>query len=383
METRELLISTSSPHLREGSRTSAIMWFVCLALFPASVWGVVVFGWYSLIVLVVSIFTALLTEFVITAIKKKMTLFDGSAFLTGLLIGMNMPPSIPVYIPVFATIFAVAIVKHAFGGLGRNWMNPALAGRVFAMFSWSKSMATWSLPSTLASVPGADAVSGASPLGYIKAGLLGLSVQADSPAQLSDALGSIGGPMNYLASKNFPVSSFDLGASGWLKSVLNIDIGRGYIDLFVGNVAGSIGEVSALLLLAGALFLFIKKIISWHIPAAYLGTFAFLTWLLGGFQFSLGLFQGDVLFHLFAGGLMLGVFFMATDYVTTPLTPKGMLIFGAGAGLLTFLIRFYGGLPEGVSLAIIIMNMCVPLIDRFTKPKIFGSMKKIKKGAEA
>jgi len=367
------------------------MWFVSLALLPAALWGAVVFGWYSVWVLVTSIFSAVLAELAITALKGKITVPDGSAFLTGFLIGMNMPPSIPIYIPVCASVFAIAIVKQAFGGLGSNWMNPALAGRVFAMFSWSKSMTIWNMPSTLtgnsavtqASGTAGDAITGASPLGIVKSGLLDMSVQADSPQALASQLQNIGGPLQFMLQKGYPVSQFDSNVTEWLNSVFHLGLSRGYVDLFFGNVAGCIGEISVFMLLIGAIFLFAKKIISWEIPASFLGSFALLVWIFGGTKFAMGMFTGDVLFHLLTGGLMLGVFFMATDYVTTPVTRKGMLIFGAGAGFLTFLIRLYGGLPEGVSLAIIIMNMFVPLIDKLTKPKVFGTRKAMKKGSAA
>ena len=208
-------------------------------------------------------------------------------------------------------------------------MNPALGGRVFVLFSWTSEMTTWTPPwamgllGLLGASP-AEAVSGATPL-------------SGSPAQ-------------------------------WL--------GRGtYWDLFLGNIPGCIGEVSALLLLAGAIVLLARGIITWHIPVSYLGAFFVLTWILGGLPEGAGFFKGDVLFQAFAGGLMLGVFFMATDMVTSPLARGGQLWYGAGAGALTFLIRFFGGLPEGVSLAIILMNMAVPLINQLTQPSVFGAVK--------
>jgi electron transport complex protein RnfD len=377
-DAKKTLWVTPSPHLTEGTRTSTIMWSVALSLLPALGWGVYVFGWQALVTVVLCIGSALLTELVINWVRRKITILDGSAFLTGLLIGLNLPPAVPVYVPIAASVFALAIVKHAFGGLGANWMNPALAGRVFALFSFSKVMNVWPMPATLPvwRLPGAaaDAITGASPLGTVKAGLVELANQAGDPAMLASRLQGLGGPASLLAAKQYPVTPFDAQVTQFLNHLFGGHLQRGYIDLFVGNVAGSIGEISTLLLVLGAAFLFIRKIISWEIPVAYLGSFALLVWVLGGLNFASGLFHGDAVFHLLTGGVVFGAFFMATDYVTSPMTRTGKIIFGIGAGLLTFLIRFYGSLPEGVSLAIIIMNMFVPLIDRFLKPKIFGTI---------
>lgn len=300
------------------------MWSVVVCLVPAAVWGVYNFGLKSLLVLLVSIGAATGTEFLITALqKKKSTLFDGSAFLTGLLVGFNMPPAVPGFIPILASVFAIALVKHSFGGLGRNWMNPALAGRVFAMFCWTGEMTTWSAP-----LSSPDAFTGATPLA--------------------------------------------LGTEKFLGT-------GSYLDLFLGRISGCIGEVSALFLLLGTIYLFIKKIITWEIPVSYIGSFTILTFIFGGIPEGHGIFSGDIFFHLLSGGLILGAFYMATDMVTSPLTWKGMLIFGTGCGFFTFLIRIFGGFPEGVSLAIILMNIFVPLINRCTKPLKFGLVKENKK----
>ncbi|MBN2551972.1 MAG: RnfABCDGE type electron transport complex subunit D [Spirochaetales bacterium] len=344
---------TVSPHLHEGSSTSKIMISVIVCLLPAGIWGVALFGLHSLYVILASIAASVLTEFVITRLQGRFTLNDWSAVLTGLLIGYNMPPEVPLYIPVIASMFAIAVVKMAFGGLGRNWMNPALAGRVFVTFSWTGFMTSWKAPLSW----GADAVTSASVLGFVKAGLM-------------DFQGSVRGPVEFLAEKGFP--------TGELPSILSplarVFPGR-YGALFLGNIPGCIGEVSALLLLLGSIYLFAKKIITWEIPVAYIGSFALMIWFLGGRPFGGGLFTGDVLFHLLAGGLMLGALYMATDMVSSPLTSRGMIIYGVGAGFLTFLIRIYGSFPEGVSLAIIIMNMFVPLINRATRPVVFGYVK--------
>jgi electron transport complex protein RnfD len=316
------------------------MWSVSACLLPAGIWGVVTFGLSSLYILLISIASSVLTEFLITRIQGKFTITDGSAFLTGLLIGYNMPPSVPAFIPIVASVFAIAVVKHTFGGLGRNWMNPALAGRVFVLFSWTAQMTSWTPPKHTAltrllggtqygaAAGGYDALSGATPLA--------------------------------------------VGADGFLS-------GGSYWDLFIGNIPGCIGEVSALLLIIGVLYLIWKKIVTLPIPVTFLGSFALFIWLFGGLPLETGFASGAVAFHLLSGGLILGALYMATDMVTSPLTTKGMIIYGVGAGFLTFLIRSFGGFPEGVSLAIILMNIAVPLIDRYTNPKKFGRIKEEKK----
>jgi len=350
-----------SPHLHEGSTTAKIMISVIVCLLPAGIWGIAIFGIYSLYVILASIAASVLTEYIIARLQGRFTLNDWSAVLTGLLIGYNMPPSVPIYIPVIASVFAMAVVKMAFGGLGRNWMNPALAGRVFCTFSWTGLMTTWKAPLNW----GADAVTSASVLGFVKAGML-------------DFEGAVRGPVQFLASKGYPTSGLGSSGRGGLPALL-APLGKlfpeGYGDLFIGNIPGCIGEVSVILLVLGSIYLFVKKIITWEIPVAYIGSFSLFIWFLGGRPFGGGVFTGDVLFHLMAGGLMLGALYMATDMVTSPLTRRGMIIYGVGAGFLTFLIRIYGSFPEGVSLAIIIMNMFVPLINRVTKPVVFGYVK--------
>lgn len=335
---------TGSPQFHSPLSTSRVMWNVSLALAPAALWSVKLFGFRALLVVAVSILSSLAVEALIVSGKKDFrVLGDGSAFLTGLLIGLNMPPAIPLFIPAMASVFALAVVKWSFGGLGANWMNPALAGRVFVFFSWTGPMTKWTLPL----IQGMDAVTGPTPLGSLKSALMNIN-------------GSVGGPLELLAGEGVPVT---------------------YKELFLGNIPGSLGEVSALLLLLGAVYLFIRKIISWQIPLSYLLTFSLLVWVFGGNRYNAGFFQGDVLFHLLSGGLILGVFFMATDMVTSPVTKKGRLIYGIGCGFMTFLIRFYGSFPEGVSLAILFMNIFVPLIDRLVSPKRFGITSKKKEVA--
>ena len=356
--TEERIVSVS-PQIHSKASTARIMWSVSLCLLPASAWGVYVFGIRALLVLAVSIASSVVTEYFAARLLGKTTLNDGSAFLTGLLIGMNLPSAVPLYIPIVASFFAMAVVKWSFGGLGANWMNPALAGRVFVFFSWTGHMTNWTAPRTL---PAADALSSATVLSSIKSGLFGYT-------------GSAEGPVQFLAEQGYPTSALDGRVASFL-SRLGIENGGGYGDLFFGNIPGCIGEVSALLLLLGAIYLFASKIVTWHIPVAYIGSFSLLVWFLGGLPFDAGLFAGNVVFNLFSGGLLLGAFFMATDMVTSPLTAKGMIIYGVGAGFLTYLIRFFGSFPEGVSLAILLMNIFVPLIDRYTGPMRFGMKKK-------
>jgi electron transport complex protein RnfD len=336
------------------------MWSLGMCLLPAAGWGLYVFGVPAALVLFVSIGTALVSEAVLSTYLHRFSLWDGSAFVTGLLVGMNMPPSVPLYVPAAASLFAIGVVKWTFGGLGRNWMNPALAGRVFVLFSWPAHMTRWTFPATL---QGADRISAATPLGFLKTGMMG-------PA------GAVRTPMEFLSQNGYPRSLIDGNITDWLNArflgPLGISLPQGYVDIFLGNIPGCIGEVSALLLLAGTVYLLAGRIITWEIPLSYFGAFGVLVWSLGGLRFGGEYFTGDVLFHLFTGGLMLGVFYMATDMVTSPLTRSGKIIYGVGAGFLTFLIRFYGSFPEGVSLAIIFMNIFVPVINRVIGPSRFG-----------
>ncbi len=236
-------------------------------------------------------------------------------------------------------------------------MNPALAGRVFVFFSWTGPMTRWTMPRTLSAV---DTVTNATPLGYLKSGLLEYS-------------GNVKGPAGFLAETGYPHTNLDSGITAWLNNNLGFQLTDGYFDMFLGNIPGSLGEVSVALLLLGSIYLFIRKIITWEIPVSYLASFGILIWIFGGTRFSGGTyFSGDVLFHMLTGGLILGALYMATDMVTSPHSRSGMLIYGVGVGVLTFLIRIYGSFPEGVSLAIILMNIFVPMIDQYTNPRRFG-----------
>ena len=308
------MIVSTSPHLHKKESVSQIMWLVVVSLIPTGIAGVFIFGLSALWVILLGIISALITEGVLGLFtKRKVTLLDGSAFLTGLLLAYNLPPKVPFWLPIIGSFFAIAIGKQVFGGLGQNIFNPALVGRVFLMASWPKYMTIFSKPLNY------DAITSATPLALLKEG----------------------------------------------RVLENIS----YLDLFLGKRGGCIGEVCILALLLGALFLLYKGYISWHIPITYIVTTGVLTYIFG----QKGLFSGDWLFHILSGGLILGAFFMATDYVTSPLTRKGQIIFGIGCGLLTAIIRLWGGYPEGVSYAILIMNGATPVIDRFTKNRIYGT----------
>ncbi len=356
-------IVSSSPHLHARSSTASIMWDVSIALTPATLWGVYVFGLRALAIVLVSIATAVLVEFLLHRISKVSTLADGSAFLTGLLVGMNMPADAAFMVPILASTFAIFVVKWTFGGLGSNWINPALAGRVFVFFSFTGLMNTYRMPRTLSSV---DAVGSATMLTEMKLA----TGDAIVPGLSSTGI---------LAELGYPFTDFALMVSSWFQQVLGIGLSPYTVDAFFGNMAGCIGEVSAFLLLIGALYLFAKKIITWHTPLSFIVTFSLFSWAFGGMRNDLGLFQGDFVLQVFSGGMILGAFFMATDMVTSPTTKKGMLLFGTGIGFFTFLFRFFGSLPESVSLAIILMNIFVPTIERFIVPKRFGEVVKTSK----
>lgn len=308
------LIVCTSPHLHTDESVSKIMWMVGVSLIPAGAVGVFIFGIKALWVIILGIVSALITEGVLQVLtKRKVTILDGSAFLTGLLLAYNLPPHVPFWIPIIGSFFAIVIGKQVFGGLGQNIFNPALVGRVFLVASWPKYMTSFTKPLNY------DAVTSATPLAIIKEG----------------------------------------------KVLEHIT----YLDLFLGRRGGCIGEVCILALLLGAIFLLIKGYISWHIPITYITTLGLSIFIFG----SKGFFSGDWLFHILSGGLILGAFFMATDYVSSPLTHKGQIFFGLGCGLITAIIRLWGGYPEGVSYAILMMNAATPIIDRYTKNRVYGT----------
>lgn len=318
---------SSSPHIHAGEDTAQIMRAVIYSLLPACAVAVYFFGTAALLLLVLATCGCLATEALCQRLMgQPVTVADGSAALTGILLAFNLPPSSPWWLPLVGAVVAIAIGKQVYGGLGANPFNPALVARVALLISFPVQMTTWTAPAPLGS--GVDAVTSATPLGEWKTAVM---LTGKLPAALQD----------------------------------------GTADYFLGNMSGCIGEVSALALLLGAGYLFWRRILTWHIPVAYLGSVVILAgvfWLVDPGRYP------SPLFHLLTGGLMLGAFYMATDMVTSPVTVPGMLLFGVGCGVLTVLIRLFGGYPEGVSFAILLMNAATPLIDRYLRPRVFGTI---------
>ncbi len=310
-------IVSGTPHVRSKDSIQGIMRDVLIGLTPAALMGIYVFGINALVIMVISIASAIFFEYLYQKLMKKpITITDLSAAVTGLLLAMNMPASAPYWMPIVGSAFAIIIAKQLFGGLGQNFINPALAARAFLLASYPTAMTTWPAPAGQA----VDAVSVATPLALLKA--------------------------------------------GEITSATNGDM----VNALVGTVGGCIGETSAIALIIGGVYLIVRHVISWRIPVVYIATVFILTALIG--RNGVRIPQYEIL----VGGLMLGAFFMATDYASSPVTPLGQIIMALGCGLLTTLIRIFGGYPEGVSYSILIMNLCVPLIDRFTEPKIFGAL---------
>ncbi|MBP2644691.1 MAG: rnfD [Firmicutes bacterium] len=308
---------SASPHIRCDESIAKIMWMVNLALAPAALFSIYRFGWSSLTIMVLCIVAAVVTEYAIQKWQgKPVTINDGSAFLTGLLLAMNIPSTLPWYMPVFGSIVAIAIAKHTMGGLGFNIFNPALVGRAVLLASWPVAMTKW--PTMTSQI---DGMTSATPLGILK--LQGYE-------KLVEVFGD--------------------------KMTM-------YKSLFLGSRSGSMGETAAILLILGGVFLIYRGYIKWQVPVVMIGTVGVLT----------AVFGQDPIMHMMSGGLILGAFFMATDMVTIPITVKGQVVFAAGAGALTVLIRLLGGYPEGVCYAILLMNAVTPLIDLGFKPRKFGA----------
>ena len=320
------LIASSSPHIRSEETVQRIMLDVVIALMPAIIGSIYYFGFNAFKLILVSIISAVVSEAICQkAMKRPVTVSDLSAVVTGILLAFNIPASAPWWLPVIGSAFAIVVVKQLFGGLGSNFMNPALAARAMLLTSWPALMTNFIAPGKNV----ADAVTVATPLAVMK-----FSANAATSATVSEA------------ANQMPL----------LK------------DMFFGNISGCLGETSAFLLILGGIYLLVRGVINWRIPVFYIGTTALML-----LVFGVGAEQ--IPFHLFAGGLMLGAIFMATDYSSSPVTPLGQIIFGIGAGFLTALIRTKGGYPEGVSYSILLMNVATPLIERFTSPKVFGEVK--------
>lgn len=300
-----------SPHIRSKDSTMTIMRDVLIALLPALIASVVIFGWRALLLTAVCVGTAIFWEWAFEKLcKRECTISDLSAAVTGLILAMNLPVDLPLWQAAFGTLVAIVLVKQLFGGIGFNFANPAITARVVMLIAFAGTMTTWAAPNFSV----ADAVSGATPLAVMSAG------------------GTVS-----------------------------------IADLFLGTVAGSMGETSALALLIGFVYLLCRRVISWHTPVAFIGTVFVLALIKGGFTFGVA--------QILAGGVFLGAIFMATDYVTTPQTPWGRVIFGVGCGLITCLIRFFGNYPEGVSFSILLMNILTPYISAWTASKPLGGVK--------
>lgn len=324
-----LLNVSPSPHAHGKETTRKLMYGVVIALLPALFTSIFYFGWGAIIVTSVSVASCILFEYLIQKfmIRKPVTITDGSALVTGLLLAFNVPSNLPVHVVIIGAFVSVAIAKMTFGGLGSNPFNPALVGRVFMLISFPVQMTSWPVPKGFETAY-TDAVTGATPLSIVKEGLKN------------------GEPFQQLISQ-IPAPA----------------------NMFLGNMGGSIGEVAAVALLIGFIWLLYKKIITWHIPVSVIGSLVIFTgilWLVNPEK------NADPLFHLLAGGILLGAIFMATDYVTSPMNPKAMIIYGCGIGILTVIIRVWGAYPEGVSFAILIMNAFVPIMNTYVKPERFG-----------
>ena len=331
--TTKLLTVSPSPHVHGDFSTQRIMLDVAIALMPAFLVSILYFGMGAIKVTFIAVVACMLFEYLIQKflLKVPVTVTDGSALVSGILLAFNVPSSIPTWMVVLGALVTIGVAKMSFGGLGKNPFNPALVGRVFLLISFPVDMTNWPRP-RLMDFSFADAVSGATALGKLKEGLM----------------------------------------MGETVDKLMVDI-PGYLDLFIGNVNGSLGEMSAMALLIGAVYLLMRRVISLYIPLSFILSVVILTgifWLYNPSRYA------DPLFHILSGGLMLGAWFMATDMVTSPMSKMGMMIFGIGCGLITVLIRLFGAYPEGVSFAILIMNAVVPLINRSCKPKRFGEILK-------
>ena len=316
---------SSNPHIRDKMTTSRIMQLVVIALLPTTLFGIWNFGVHALLVVLATVASSVFFEWLYDRLMhKKNTTTDFSAVVTGLLLALNMPPQIPIWMPILGSAFAIIVVKQLFGGLGQNFMNPALAGRCFLMISFAGKMTNFAVSKSSHAV--VDAVTQATPLAALKS-------------------------QGFIERTSIPVK-----------------------NLFLGNIQGTIGETSALAILIGAVILLAFKIIDLKVPLTYIGSFAIFV-----IFYMLGTGKGfdvNYLFsHIFGGGLMLGAWFMATDYVTSPMTETGKLLFGIGCGLITMMIRVYGSYPEGVSFAILLMNIVTPHINNLTRHKVFGGVK--------
>ena len=327
----KLITVSPSPHVYEDTSVKRLMFDVVFAMLPALAMSIYFFGIGAIIVTLTAVVSCLLFEWLIQKflLKQEPSITDGSAIVTGILLAFNVPSNLPIWIIVIGSLVAIGVAKMSFGGLGNNPFNPALVGRVFLLISFPVKMTSWPLPSGF-STGYTDAVTGATPLGFVKEGL-------GNGEKISDLMTQI----------------------------------PSHMQMFYGQMGGSMGEIAGAAILIGFAYLLIRKVITWHIPVSIIATITIFTGILWIVNPEA---NADPLFHLLTGGVLLGAVFMATDYVTSPMTPKGMWIFGIGIGILTVLIRVFGAYPEGVSFAILIMNAFVPLINAYIKPKRFGEI---------
>jgi electron transport complex protein RnfD len=336
MATIKTLIVSSPPHIFGIDTIDRRMRDVLIALAPAFVCGVYNFGLRAFYVIAVSVISAVMAEYLYQKISgKPVTIHDFSASITGLLLAFNLPPGVPFWLPVFGSCFAIIAVKQLFGGLGSNFMNPALAARAFMLAAFPVHMTTWAFPEKVA-----DTFSHNLTEAVVDA-MSGPTVDAVTQA-------------TYLALVK--------GNPAFIPKAAD------YVSLLTGRIGGCIGETSAIALILGGVYLLYRKIINWRIPAFYIGSFAIFSFIFG----RRGFFTGNALFEVLSGGLLLGAIYMATDYATSPISPNGKILMGVGCGFLTVIIRLYSGYPEGVSYAIIIMNVFVPTIDKYVRPRVFG-----------
>ncbi len=334
MSDKKYVIS-STPHIRSSASIESVMRDVVIGLVPACLAAIVIFGMRAALVLILSVASCIFFEWAFQKITKQtVTITDYSAVVTGLLLAMNLPASVPFWMPIVGSLVAIVIVKQLFGGLGQNFMNPALAARAFLQTAYPTQMVSWVPPLgrfinaegnsiAFAKIIHVDSITAATPLGQLK-------------------------------------------LEGLIPNTTH------YINAAFGTIEGSLGETCAIALIIGGVYMIIRKVISWRTPVSYILTFAILSFIFGRH----GLFTGYPIYELLVGGIMLGAFFMATDYSSSPITPPGQIVMGVGCGLLTFVIRTYGGYPEGVCYSILLMNLAVPLIDRYVRRRVYGVQKK-------
>jgi electron transport complex protein RnfD len=369
------LYVSASPHVMAKDSVQKIMLDVVLALVPAIVAAIYFFGFRAGWIILLTVAACLVTEWAVQRLlKKPVTITDGSAVVTGILLAFNLPAEIPWWLPIIGSVFAIGIGKHCFGGLGYNPMNPALLGRAFLLASWPTHMTIFqTVPQTAGStLSGISAITGATPLNVMKQSQAIL--KADAARIHFENLIQTASDSTVVQQAQTALANLTLYPIEKVNEARNAvqQLGEACSNFFMGNIGGCLGETSVLALLLGAAYLLYKRHIGWKIPLIYLGTVALLTWIFGGVD---GWLTGDWLFHILTGGLILGAFFMATDMVTSPITGWGQIIFAFGCGVITVIIRLIGGYPEGVSYSILLMNLTVPLLNRFTRPRIFGEVK--------